>query len=161
MNPASPGDDIVRPETMGPCAPRPRAHEAGVPRRFGVGTLLLITTLYALLFALLRALNAEPLAFFLIALFFTLVGLGQMLLFHGQRPRRASILVGACFPAAVFIPVWLARIALGATYARFPMSRLLEGLFWETLGGAVCGYLAGMLIAAVFLLFDKIAPKRK
>jgi hypothetical protein len=165
VNPDWPDADIARWVAREACAPRqplpPRTHEAGVPRRFGVGTLLLITTLYALLFALLRAFHASPVTFFLIALFFTAIGLGQMLLFHGQRPRRASILVGAFFPAALAIPVWLARIALGTPYARFSMSRLLDGLFWETLAGAICGYLAGMLIAAVFLLFDKIVPKRK
>jgi hypothetical protein len=71
--------------------------EAGAPRRFGVSVLLVITAMYAVLFGLLQAMGAPAPVFFFVALFFTAIGLGQMFLFKGKRPRRASVLVGACF----------------------------------------------------------------
>jgi hypothetical protein len=59
-------------------------HEAGVPNRFGVGTLLVISTMYAVLFAVWRFIQGSPVVLVLVTLFFSAIGLGQMLLYHGQ-----------------------------------------------------------------------------
>ena len=77
--------------------------EAGVPRQFGVGMLLVVTAVYAVLFAILRASKAPPSSFVVVGLFPFLIGLGQMLLFKGQRPRRASMIVGACIAVVFWI----------------------------------------------------------
>lgn len=124
--------------------------KSGVPRRFGVGGLLIISTMYAVLFAILRTLEVPPLDFVGVVLFFTAVGLGQMLLFKGQRPRRASMIVGACMFAG-FI-AFLDWTGIG------PSRRTLSCRAFEVEGaiiGAGYGYLAGVLIAGVFLLIDK------
>ncbi|MHB8860905.1 MAG: hypothetical protein ACYC6N_00765, partial [Pirellulaceae bacterium] len=52
-------------------------HEAGFPRRFSVGTLLAVTTMFGVLFAGLQALGCPPIVFCLAFLFVTVVGLGQ------------------------------------------------------------------------------------
>ena len=65
--------------------------------QFGIGTLLVVTTMYAVLFAILRACNAPPLTFVAVTLFFTAVGFGQRFLFEGRRPGQASMIVGACY----------------------------------------------------------------
>ena len=82
-------------------------HEAGFPRRFGIGTLLVVTTMFGVLFAGLQALGCPPIVFFLALLFFTAVGLGQAFLFGGKHPRRASVIVGAVFVAGWFFLVVL------------------------------------------------------
>lgn len=130
----------------------PFAHEAGVPRRFGMGTLLLITAMYAVLFAVLRAFGLPPSAFLFVALFFTAVGLGQMLLFKGERPRRASVVVGAGFYAvATLVLFGYERVV----HHRGTYPDLCFGLFWFPISGGIAGYCGGLLIAAVFLLIDK------
>jgi len=139
-------------QKLTPWLPQAEVHEYGVPRRFGVGTLLLITTMYAVLFAILRGLRATSSAFVVLGMFFFAIGLGQMLLFKGQHPRRASVIVGAS----------LALIAFAITQATFPPVDVMAlavlfpaGIFVLFFGG-VGGYVAGVFIAGVFLLADKI-----
>ena len=62
---------------------------AGVPRQYGVGTLLLITAMYAVLFSFLRCMHASEIVFALVAAFLTCVGLGQAILFKGKSPQAA------------------------------------------------------------------------
>ena len=65
----------------------------GVPRRFGVFILMLMVTMYAVLFSVLQTLRANPLVFVLLALLFTGIGIGQAVLFGGAirgRPRSGS-----------------------------------------------------------------------
>lgn len=130
----------------------PHVREAGVPRRFGMGTLLLITAMYAVLFAVLRALGLPPSAFLFVALFFTAVGLGQMLLFKGEHPRRASIVVGMAFHLANGL------LRFGYEAVRFGTHALPDpcsAFVTVIVGGGIAGYLCGLLIAAIFLLIDK------
>ena len=127
------------------------AREAGVPRRFGVGTLLVITTMYAMLFAILRACGASPLVFVVLALLFTAVGLGQIFLFKGQRPQRASMIAGACFFVGLYV---VYRVVIGDEYFYLPFAPFdpVEGAFF----GAIYGYFAGLLTAGTFLVIDKL-----
>jgi hypothetical protein len=124
-----------------------RSKEAGVPRQFGVGTGLLITTMFAVLFAVLRGLNIPPREFAYVALFFLGVGAGQAVLFHGRRPRWASIVMGIVM-----------TFALGVFDAIFDGDRsmLVEASFSPFCPGAIFGYLAGLLIAGVFLVRDRL-----
>ena len=70
--------------------------EAGVPRHPGVGTWLVIATMYAVLFALLRVVDTPSMGFAVAVVFVTAICLGQAFLFNGQHPRRASMIAGAC-----------------------------------------------------------------
>lgn len=134
-------------------------HEAGVPHRFGFGTLFLISTMYAVLFAFWRLIEWPPDVLVSVALFFFAVGLGQMLLFKGQRPRRASVMMGACvFPCMVLAVAAYKRLAAGLTPA-FP-DDIIIGLVCCISQGAVFGYVAGLLIAAHFLVIDKLRDLR-
>ena len=109
-------------------------------------------------FGLLRAFEATPLIFAFVALFFTVVGLGQMLLFKGKRPRRASVIVGACFLSCWALVSLLVDsdpappIALG--------SKLVLFLLFVSLLGALLGCISGSLISGVFLVLDKLGHLR-
>jgi hypothetical protein len=120
--------------------------EYGVPRQFGVGALLLITAMYAVLFAILRASRSSPSEYLGIGLFFFAIGLGQMFLFEGQRPRRASVIVGACFPVVCWIIGYLLGDLDGLDFGR---------AIFGTMSGAFYGYLAGVIISGLFLFADK------
>lgn len=132
-----------------------RTPVTGVPRRFGVGTLLVITAMYAVLFAVLRAISLPPIFFVFYALFFTAVGLGQMLLFQGKQARRASAYVGAGFSlVASFLCYGAARVwelSSSLSHLFFPIDPLVA-----VLGGMLSGYLVGVLIAGVFLVMDRL-----
>ncbi len=79
---------------------------AGVSRRFNVGHLLVAVGLFAVLFCFLRLLRAPPAAYVLCALFCVAISLGQMYLYQGRQPRRASCLVGGdCFRYSTSV-VW-------------------------------------------------------
>ena len=139
---------------------RPRAKQTGVPRRFGAGTLLVIMTMYAVLFT---AMQQLPAVFFVvIATFFTGVGFAQAILYKGRDPRTASILTGM-FLYPLLLCVILAYGASGPLASeehRFSadLSAFLLTFYYFSGFGAGAGYLAGGLIAGVFLLFNKVQP---
>ena len=134
----------------------PVSHEAGVPNRFGVGTLLVISTMYAMLFAAWRLLGGSPQFLVWVTLFFSAVGLGQMLLYKGQQPRKASAVAGACAYSCMF-QVYAAYKQL--TEHAIPGLSIC-GLMHSVPAGALLGYLAGSLIASHFLLIDKLKSLR-
>ncbi len=118
------------------------------PCQFGISTLLVITAMYAVLFATLRAFHAPPSVFVLVALFFTAVGLGRRFLFKGRQPAWASMIVGACFFVGLYLVYWVVgRGYLHHPFLLAPFDPLEGALF-----GAIMGYLVGLLIAAAFLL---------
>ncbi len=125
--------------------------QTGVPRRFGVGVMLVITTMYAVLFAVIQ--RASAWNFAVIAIFFTLVGLAQAVLFKGRNPRRASAVTGVVFGVLLVlvssrsVPI-LRQLAIPCP---LPLAILLGAV-----SGALFGYLAGGLIAGVFLFLNKV-----
>ena len=146
----------------------PVSHEAGVPNRFGVGTLLVISTMYAVLFGGWRLLGVSPLFLVWVTLFFSAVGLGQMLLFKGKRPRKASVVVGACAYPFMFLTFIMQQgIAYRQQITREGMSHvdpiLMFLIYWFLFCvpvGMFLGYIAGGLIAAHFLLIEKLKSLR-
>jgi hypothetical protein len=131
-------------ERLIPPVPQAIVPEYGVPRQFGLGTMLLIPTMYAILFAILHASRASPSDYIFVGLFFFAIGLGQMFLFKGRRPRRASVIVGPF----ITVPLWIIGNPAN-TYTLF-------NVFFGTIMGLIYGYVAGVLIAGVFLLAEKI-----
>ncbi len=141
----------------------PLRKQTGVPRRFGVGVMLVITTMYALLFALLKGLHFSPLVFVTVALFFTLVGLAQAVLFKGRNPRRASTLAGVVLCTLLMLAGGIVDFRVGGGRPRTWQDRLVAIIFDPTAYvlsgfGALPGYLAGGLIAGVFLFLNKVQP---
>lgn len=123
----------------------------GVPRRFGIGTILVVTTAFAVLLSLLQTAGAPPGVVWFVIAFVSLVGLGQMLLFGAKRPRKASIVMGALgLPLMTF-----------ATLVLFSPRgvRAEEAVcvtFTACIFGGGFGYLAGGVVAGVFLIMDAV-----
>jgi len=138
-----------------PFAPRPPAKVYSVPRRYDLATLMAVTLAYALLFGAMRLLQAPPALIGFVSLFITLVGLGQALLFRGRRPRAASIVVGV-----LSLEAWLAWLLIQAYAETRPPGEVIfffafMAIFFVFLG-TLLGYIAGTVIAGVFLVADLI-----
>ena len=139
----------------------------GVPRRYGVGTLLLITAMYAVLFSFLRWLQVPVAIFVIVVAFTTLVGLGQMFLFKGKEPLRASIWVGMVF---FFVPTFgivvFGLIGALVSLPHHAMSGIVFTLFAGIGGtvaftwfGGVVGYFTGLAIGGVFWVVQEIETR--
>ena len=132
----------------------------GVPRRFGMGPLMVMVTMYAVLFAALKGLApafdglAAPSSLFIIVgVLVSGVGLGQMVLFGGRYPRAASIWVG------VFLfPVLL--LAVGLAGGDLSPDGMTCIIVVAPFLGALFGYLAGGLSAGVFLVLEYVEKRR-
>ncbi len=129
-------------------APGHHRQAVGMPRQYGLRTMLVITVIYAVLFAFLASLDAPPAAFIVPAVFLAGVGLAQMFLFRGRRPREASLLGGSC--------LCMAGAATGVVMMHVAGERGDGVLLWIVVLtpalGAVCGYLVGAMIGAPFLV---------
>jgi putative addiction module component (TIGR02574 family) len=123
------------------------------PRRFDLATVFVVTTAYSLLLAALSAFQLPAGAIAMVTGFITLVGVGQAFLFHGQRPRLASILMGLLCYTAPSLATWF--IGNRMMPPGFVMMMLGNGI----VGGAVLGYLAGVLVGGVFLVADVVRRK--
>jgi len=131
-----------------PRRPRRIRPAVGVPRRFGVGTLVLVTTMFAVLFAAMRTYGVHPITFGAIAVFFAGVGLAQAVLFVGRSPRAASVVAGAVLTPALSlgIGIWVDGTP--------PLSLAMIACVFLAILGAGLGYLAGGLTAGVFLVVE-------
>ena len=138
--------------------PRP----AAVPRRYGVGSLLIVTAVMAMFLSTIQWLGGGPIDMGLGSAYFAAVGIGQAVLFGGKAPRRASMMVGILFPLVVaftaslcgnipqmlllYLGLWRAGIA--HRYAVFA--------FYSVVFGAPAGYLIGSMVAAVFMAIERV-----
>jgi hypothetical protein len=129
----------------------PPPEQTGMPRRFGIGSIMVVTAAFSLLFLLLK-LAQEPIeAYLVFAGFFTIIAIAQAILFGGRNPRKASIATGVVVVSLVsmFMP------ALKSSPARH--SDALDFVFVSivgAIGGAIYGYVAGALIGGVFLMME-------
>ncbi len=120
----------------------------GAQRVFDLFTLMAITLAFGLLFGAMKALNAIPEVFFGVASYVTFVGIGQMLLFGGNNPRLASVVGGP-------IALLLTTVLLNAWYGRWDFCTTACSLIL----GPPAGYLAGGMVAGVFLIADAMRKK--
>ncbi|MGD0655353.1 MAG: hypothetical protein ABSA16_13505 [Thermoguttaceae bacterium] len=127
--------------------------DVGVTRRFSVGTFMIMMAFFGVLFAILKMLNVHPIIFCCIAVFFAGIGVAQMSLFGGNEPRKASWIAG--FPLG-FVCGLGGMIAAKLFYQLPAVSGeiLGESIFCAVMGGP-CGYLAGCLIAGIFLVRER------
>lgn len=119
----------------------------GAPRVFDLYTLMGITLAFALLFAFMKALGAAPEIFVSITCFVTLVAIGQMLLYGGNSPRLASLISG---------PIALLIVNVGLAF--YYRNGAIEILCLLPMGIPL-GYLAGGMVAGVFLVADELRKK--
>ncbi len=120
----------------------------GAQRVFDLFTLMAITLAFGLLFGALKALGAIPEVFFGVTSFITFVAIGQMLFFGGKSPRIASLVGGpiALALTVTCLGIWHGRWAIWEVVCSSPL-------------GAPAGYLAGGMVAGVFLLADLLRHK--
>ena len=150
----------LNPVTLGRHAPVIRMPIAGVPRTFNAGRMLVIVTMFALLFSLLQWAKAPMPVYPVVGGFCAAIVLGQMLLFGGRQPRAASCIAGGCsMPLiALVIAVFEDGNRLIGELRAAPMD-MLSSLACPALGAAVFGVLAGYVIgtfcAGVFLIVDR------
>ncbi|MHB1036952.1 MAG: hypothetical protein ACYC35_20030 [Pirellulales bacterium] len=118
----------------------------GVPRRFGIATMMIFTAIFAVLFAVLKALNFSPAGFAGVSIFIGGVAACQSLLFRGKAPRAASIVGGSILLCVI---VTVARFADGLSFDSAEVVDLYLGFL---LLGGLLGYGVGVFIAAIFLI---------
>ncbi len=133
----------------------------GVPRRFGVFLMMLMVTLYAILFSFLRTLHASNTIFALLAVLFTGIGIGQAVLFGGRYPRAASIWIGAVMaPIEIIIYCCLENHFGQLSGSEFVAAAIVLVIAGIPLG-AIFGYLFGTLTAGGFYLVDWYEKRQK
>jgi hypothetical protein len=128
----------------------------GLRKRFSIAILMAWVTLFAMVFSLLKWLEAPPEIFGVITILMFCVGLAQMWLFGGKNPRGASILAGAIvLPAEVFIlnlATHFITEPIKSIFLSITQSLVLMIFFVPV--GAFFGYLLGGLTAGIVLMLD-------
>jgi putative addiction module component (TIGR02574 family) len=133
---------------------RPKIYSA--PRRFDLATVFIVTLAYSVLLGVMSALRLPPVASLIVAGFITAIGVSQALLFGGKRPRLASVLVGTLIYALSLLGFWLAT-----GQRAYPTSTFLVLGTYAAIGGAILGYLSGVVVGGVFLLADAVRRMRR
>lgn len=118
----------------------------GVPRRFDMVTLLVVSVAFAMLFAFLRLLGASPTVSAMVLTFVAVIGIAQAVLFGGRYPRAASVIVGA-----IAGPTLTAIDSISVGYQPSTEQWLTPSFFTTPLG-----YLFGAVIGGVFLVADRL-----
>jgi hypothetical protein len=124
-----------------------------VPRRFGLGTLFLITFVFGILSAALNGLHLPPALVILVLAFVCVVGVLQAML--DRAPRHASMVAGSLF-FPIAIGVWL-YLWDSTSFAGMPLSASAFYAACWSIGGAAIGYITGTMVAGIFLLTDRMA----
>jgi hypothetical protein len=135
-------------------APKTQAvKDVGVTRRFSVGTFMIMTSLFGVLFAIMKMLNVHPIVFCCIAVFFAGIGVAQMSLFGGNEPRKASWVAG--YPLG-FICTLGGNIAARWVPELHPsVGEMIGSSIAGAVFGGPCGYVAGCLVAGIFLVRER------
>jgi hypothetical protein len=134
------------------------SNAVGVPKRFSVGTFMIITTMFCVLFAVMKIIGANAIIFGIVATFFLGIGLSQMFLFNAKLPRQASI-VGGFFLGlivgliGIIVTVWAKNNQYDMRFDEYNNS--LTCAFGIMLLGGPLGYLAGCVTAGIFLVREK------
>jgi hypothetical protein len=141
-------------QLMAGSARQPPAKIYSAPRRFDLATIFVVTLAFALLLGFMKAFSFPPATSMAIAGFILLVGIGQALLFGGKQPRTASLIVGAATYAIAMLAAWM--ISGPRLYDE---GTILIMMTYTIVGGAILGYLAGVMVGGVFLLADNLRSR--
>jgi hypothetical protein len=124
--------------------PPPKEITYHVPERFGMSATLGITTALALLFGMLRRLNAPEVTYLFFGTLAMVICVVQMR--FGDLPRQASVIAGA-----ILLPIFLIGYAMfidfprrGEDFACFVVGAMPVGAF--------LGYITGTCAGGIFLL---------
>ncbi len=128
----------------------------GAPRVFDLFTMLAITLAFALLFAALRMiepllLSSLEIVATCLGIFVTGIGLFQLALFGGKLPRLASLVAG---PILWILMAGAIHVFSPATMNSSMNASWIPLVVFSSILGVPAGYLAGGMVAGVFLLAD-------
>jgi len=123
------------------------------PRRFDLATIFVVTAAYSLLFGGLTALDASPAVKIILGGVVTIVAAAQALFLQVANPRGVSIVAGAVAYTFFSWILWF------VDPSAFPVSFLFVTVFNGMIGGAILGYLAGVMVGGVFLVADILRQK--
>jgi hypothetical protein len=129
----------------------PSRPQAGVPRRFGIATIMILTAVFGLLCGALRMLDVTSAGFVGISIFVAGIAVCQALLFKGKNPRAASMIGGAVIFYLIMVVVCFTN-DFGPHDFTKEMTFSFGGTLLTLAIGGFVGYLVGALIAAVFLV---------
>jgi hypothetical protein len=117
------------------------------PRRFDLATIFVVTAAYSILFGAMAGLDVYfgPVTKAAVGIFVTVIGVCQAFNQHVANPRGVSVVAGAVTLTVILI---LGRI-LG-----FNSDPMFISIIIGPICGAFCGYLAGTVVAGVFLVAD-------
>lgn len=158
--PSSSGEPSQAPSLESGDNPIPEAWQApatavGMPRRFSIAIMMAWMTLFAGAFSVLKWVSAPPEVFGIVTIFMLSIGLAQMWLFGGNRPRLASIVAGAVtLPVEAVI---LSLITNDFTNHSGPLIRILVSIVLIIPSipvGVLFGYLLGGLTAGIVLTLN-------
>ena len=133
------------------------------PRRYDLATMFVVSVAYAVLFAVMRLLQAGPLVFVTTGLFFTAIAAAQALLFTGNAPRLASCIAGSLYFVGSNAAFMLLNSVNQSQQFRLVSSIIaaVGGLICVAVSGAICGYVGGALVGGVFLVADQLRRGRQ
>jgi hypothetical protein len=132
----------------------PDKKAVGLPRWFSVGTLMILMCFFAVLFAIMKILDVHWIIFTGVSLFFGGVGASQSVFFKGHYPRKASWISGLFLGPVIGILMIIIGTLLipPAGLQQQRVADFASGLIF--LGGPF-GYVAGCLIAGIFLVRER------
>jgi hypothetical protein len=120
------------------------------PRRFDLATIFVVTAAYSLLLGGLTALDFGPLTKIVACGLITLVAAGQALFHQQANPRGVSVIIGATAYALFSLILWLVN------WRAVPFSLFFMVVINGLIGGAIMGYIAGVLVGGIFLAADAL-----
>jgi hypothetical protein len=144
-------------EMLAAATPQDAAFAAvGMPKRFSIAILMAWMTLFALVFSVLECVAAPPQIFGIVTILMLGIGLGQMWLFGGKKPRLASVLAGT-----VLLSVEVAALNLATGYFTREGSSIVLRIIFSIISIVICiplgaffGYLLGTLTAGIVLTLN-------
>ena len=125
----------------------------GVPHRFSIGTMMILVTAFAVLFAVLKTLNVDPAAFAVISIFIGGIAACQSLLFKGKYPRSASVVGGIVILVLITLvgeAVW--HFSNPDAFTPRYLERILGEVVQAAFFGGPLGYIVGCFVASIFLV---------
>ena len=123
------------------------------PRRFDLATIFVVTAAYSLMFGGLTAMGMPAAVKVIVGGLITVVAAAQALFLRVANPRGVSIVSGSLAQS-----IMLGILSLAERHA-FPEPLFVVVAIYGLIGGAVCGYLAGVLVGGVFLVADALRGK--
>ncbi len=128
----------------------------GMPRRFGIRGLLIVTTWAAMLMGGLRACRVDPSVYFFVITFVAGVFAAQVLLFQGRSPIEASAWCGAFLLPAETLAVnlyWNAHNVFAAPTE--PLAAAAAGCACLIPAGIILGAVAGAIGGGLYFLSEE------